>query len=75
MCIGVPHSGETAPPHDRTVGLCLGPNGGFKGGCCFLLAKYLCSVLCVGCKVDLGVVIAHRPPPYDPPRTLGITLG
>jgi len=29
---GVPHSSETAPPKDPTVGLPLGPYGGLRGG-------------------------------------------
>ena len=33
---GVPCSLKTVPPWDRTVGICLGPYGGPKGGFCFL---------------------------------------
>ena len=29
---GVPCSYETAPPYDPTVGICLGPYGGLRGG-------------------------------------------
>ena len=36
---GVSRSYETAPPKDPTAGLCLGPNGGPRGGLLFLMRE------------------------------------
>ena len=41
---GVPRSWETPSPQDPTIGLCLGPYGGPKGGGCFSWARYPCKV-------------------------------
>ena len=64
-CTGFSLSQETAAPEETTVGICHGPWGDPRG---WVLSYER------GTRVMRDVIHADRPPPQEPPRTLGIGL-